>query len=38
MKRILIVDDHIAVAVGTKLMLEKEKDFQVETANSGEML
>ena len=35
MKRILIVDDHIAVAEGTKLMLEKEKDFQVETANSG---
>ena len=35
MKKILIVDDHTAVAAGTKLMLEKEKDFQVETANSG---
>ena len=35
MKRIIIVDDHTAVAAGTKLMLEKEKDFQVETANSG---
>lgn len=36
MERILIVDDHIAVAAGTKLMLEKEKNFQVETANSGD--
>ncbi|MBE1555447.1 response regulator transcription factor [Sporosarcina limicola] len=35
MIRILIVDDHIAVALGTKLILEKEKDFQVIALNSG---
>lgn len=33
---ILLVDDHPSVALGTKLMLEKEIDFEVTALNSGE--
>lgn len=32
---ILVVDDHITVALGTKLILEQEGDFQITTLNSG---
>ena len=36
MINILHVDDHLSVALGTKFMLEKEEDFQVESVTSGE--
>lgn len=35
MIHILHVDDHPSVALGTKFMLEKEEDFQVESVTSG---
>ncbi len=36
MIRILVVDDHMSVAEGTKLLLEQEEDFSVTVINSGE--